>query len=125
MRADDDAELQYHVIDIDGGARAMHPRLSGHVAAGDDREQPGRRDGAIAGTQEAGATTAASSIVGGSPAAGASAAPATGPSYGSWHLNDATGRHLDINVTPVWPQYTGRGVHVGVYDEGVQESHPD
>ncbi|TCT07489.1 S8 family peptidase [Aquabacter spiritensis] len=31
----------------------------------------------------------------------------------------------DINVTPVWTDYTGAGVIVGVYDNGFQGDHPD
>jgi subtilisin family serine protease len=31
----------------------------------------------------------------------------------------------DINVLPVWPQYTGRGVKVAIVDDGVQLDHPD
>ena len=43
--------------------------------------------------------------------------------YG-WHVWDARGDN-DINVQDVWPDYTGRGVKVGVYDNGVQATHPD
>lgn len=32
---------------------------------------------------------------------------------------------VDINVLPVWPQYTGAGVRVGVVDTGFQLAHPD
>ncbi len=32
---------------------------------------------------------------------------------------------VDINVLPVWPQYTGAGVRVGVVDSGFQLAHPD
>jgi Ca2+-binding RTX toxin-like protein len=47
----------------------------------------------------------------------------------SWHLRN-TGQTggtpgVDINVTSVWPLYTGRGIVVGVVDDGVQASHPD
>ncbi|QTL03209.1 S8 family serine peptidase [Aquabacter sp. L1I39] len=31
----------------------------------------------------------------------------------------------DINVTGVWPNYTGKGVVVGVLDDGFQADHPD
>jgi subtilisin family serine protease len=31
----------------------------------------------------------------------------------------------DINVLPVWPDYTGRGVRVAIIDDGVQLDHPD
>ena len=36
-----------------------------------------------------------------------------------WHL----GRLGDIEA--IWDEYTGSGVHVGVYDDGVQYIHPD
>jgi subtilisin-like proprotein convertase family protein len=32
---------------------------------------------------------------------------------------------LDLNVTYVWPDYTGRGVKLAIYDDGVQYTHPD
>lgn len=32
---------------------------------------------------------------------------------------------VDLNVTGVWADYTGRGVTVGVYDQGVEKLHPD
>ena len=32
---------------------------------------------------------------------------------------------MDINVLPVWPQYTGAGVCVGIVYDGVQLAHPD
>ena len=53
-----------------------------------------------------------------------------------WHLLN-TGQDLmgvpqaagayrnDINVTRVWPDYTGEGVTVGVADDGFQARHPD
>lgn len=31
----------------------------------------------------------------------------------------------DINVVSVWPDYTGRGILVGVMDQGMDETHPD
>ena len=31
----------------------------------------------------------------------------------------------DINVLPVWADYTGKGVRVGIVDNGVQLAHPD
>ena len=31
----------------------------------------------------------------------------------------------DINVLPVWPDYTGKGVRVGIVDDGTQLDHPD
>ncbi|MBB5216028.1 S8 family serine peptidase [Parapusillimonas granuli] len=47
-----------------------------------------------------------------------------------WHLHN-TGTFpgsvagFDINVLPVWPDYTGRGVIVGIMDDGMDETHPD
>lgn len=47
-----------------------------------------------------------------------------------WHLhntgttpNSVAG--YDINVLSVWPDYTGRGVLVGVLDDGMDDTHPD
>lgn len=37
-----------------------------------------------------------------------------------WHLSDK-----GMNVTPVWADYTGRGVRVGVMDQGIDRNHPD
>lgn len=47
-----------------------------------------------------------------------------------WHLLNqgqlpGTAAGYDINVVPVWPDYTGRGVIVGIIDDGMDESHPD
>lgn len=47
-----------------------------------------------------------------------------------WHLLN-TGNiegavaGFDINVVGVWPDYTGRGVLLGMQDDGVDEQHPD
>ena len=46
-----------------------------------------------------------------------------------WHLLN-TGQFggrpgVDANVVPVWDDYTGKGVTVGIYDTGVQYTHPD
>jgi hypothetical protein len=41
----------------------------------------------------------------------------TGQAYG--------GPGIDINVLPVWRDYTGAGIRVGVIDSGVQLDHPD
>ncbi|APH59964.1 S8 family serine peptidase [Granulibacter bethesdensis] len=32
---------------------------------------------------------------------------------------------IDIDVEPIWPQYTGKGIRIGVIDQGVQLDHPD
>ena len=36
-----------------------------------------------------------------------------------WHFG------LIGDIQTIWNEYTGAGVHVGVYDEGVQYTHPD
>ena len=46
-----------------------------------------------------------------------------------WHLKN-TGQTggtagIDINVSAVWDDYTGAGVSVGIYDDGVDFTHPD
>lgn len=38
-----------------------------------------------------------------------------------WYLYDVTG----VNVFRVWPDYTGAGVRVAVFDQGIDPSHPD
>ena len=43
----------------------------------------------------------------------------------SWHMRDTSGIDTDINVTWVWEDYTGAGVRVGIYDDGVQRTHGD
>lgn len=79
----------------------------------------------------AGADTAATggytlSTLGLSPTASGSKATAstslpTDPLFTQqWHLGDK-----GLNVTPVWADYTGRGVRVGVLDQGVDRTHPD
>ncbi len=47
-----------------------------------------------------------------------------------WHLlnrgnTPGSVAGYDINVVSVWPDYTGRGVLVGVLDDGMDETHPD
>ncbi|MEM9216465.1 MAG: S8 family serine peptidase [Cyanobacteria bacterium P01_F01_bin.150] len=46
-----------------------------------------------------------------------------------WHLkNDGQGRRrkgIDLNVLKVWPDYTGKGITVGVLDTGVERDHED
>src|SRR5262245_25298914 len=50
---------------------------------------------------------------------------------GQWHLDDTqwhvdnTGTSYDLNVSEVWRDYSGRGVTVAVYDNGVQGDHPE
>jgi subtilisin-like proprotein convertase family protein len=48
---------------------------------------------------------------------------------GQWHLRN-TGQTggvpgIDINVTGVWPSYTGRAIKIGVVDDGFDLAHPD
>lgn len=47
----------------------------------------------------------------------------------SWHLKNSgqTGGKagVDINVTAVWDDYTGDGIKVGVYDDGIDYTHAD
>ncbi|MFN3293696.1 MAG: S8 family serine peptidase [Gemmobacter sp.] len=52
------------------------------------------------------------------------------PLFGNqWHLLN-TGQNgavpgVDINVTRVWDEFTGRGVTVGIWDDGIEYTHPD
>ncbi len=32
---------------------------------------------------------------------------------------------IDVNVLPLWPQYTGKGIKVGVVDDGIDGNHED
>ena len=32
---------------------------------------------------------------------------------------------VDLNVLPVWADYSGAGVHVGIFDELIESAHPD
>jgi Ca2+-binding RTX toxin-like protein/subtilisin-like proprotein convertase family protein len=32
---------------------------------------------------------------------------------------------IDLNVLPLWPQYTGKGIKVGVIDDGIDGNHED
>jgi subtilisin-like proprotein convertase family protein len=50
-------------------------------------------------------------------------------SAGQWHLRN-TGQTggtpgIDLNVTSVWPDYTGRGIKIGIVDDGFDLTHPD
>ncbi len=42
-----------------------------------------------------------------------------------WHLQNTASPGNDLNVTGVWDDYTGQGVVVGIFDQGVQYNHPD
>jgi subtilisin-like proprotein convertase family protein len=49
----------------------------------------------------------------------------TDPLYGSqWHLSllDNT---TELLIERIWNEYTGNGIHVGVYDDGIELSHTD
>jgi subtilisin-like proprotein convertase family protein len=55
----------------------------------------------------------------------------TDPLFGlQWHLHN-TGQITgavsgqDINVVQVWPDYTGQGIVIAVFDDGVDHTHPD
>ena len=50
----------------------------------------------------------------------ASAASETGL---AWHLKASTGATYGINAASVWGDYTGRGIKVGVFDDGVDRSN--
>ena len=46
-----------------------------------------------------------------------------------WHLNN-TGQSggtpgVDLDVVEIWDEFTGAGVTVGIWDDGVQYTHPD
>ncbi len=42
-----------------------------------------------------------------------------------WHLNNGDPGEYDLNVTGVWPNYTGDGVLAFVIDDGFDFAHPD
>src|SRR5690349_16097219 len=43
-----------------------------------------------------------------------------------WHLSArGTAAKYDLNVTSVWKDYTGKGVHVAVYDDAVDYKNAD
>ncbi len=41
------------------------------------------------------------------------------PSTFGWHLRASSGGSVGIGVEKVWPEYTGNGIAVGVYDDGI------
>ena len=46
--------------------------------------------------------------------------------YGSqWHFVSLGTRGSELLIQRIWNEYDGTGIHVGVYDEGIQISHPD
>ena len=55
--------------------------------------------------------------------------PSDGLVSSQWHLQNSgqTGgtAGIDINVSAVWDDYTGAGVSIGVYDDGVDFTHSD
>ena len=55
--------------------------------------------------------------------------PSDGMVSSQWHLKN-TGQTggtagIDINVSTVWDDYTGAGVSIGIYDDGVDFTHSD
>ncbi len=42
-----------------------------------------------------------------------------------WSLFNAAPGGVDINVTPAWDETLGRGIVIGINDDGVQLQHPD
>ena len=46
--------------------------------------------------------------------------------YGSqWHFASLGTRGSELLIQRIWNEYDGTGIHVGVYDDGIQISHPD
>ncbi|MGD9920819.1 MAG: S8 family serine peptidase [Pseudorhodoplanes sp.] len=43
---------------------------------------------------------------------------------GQWHLSN-TGAGFDLNIVEAWRDYSGRGVTVAIFDDGVEAGHPD
>ncbi|MGI9211923.1 MAG: S8 family serine peptidase [Methylococcaceae bacterium] len=47
------------------------------------------------------------------------------PLFGQqWYLSNS-GSGYDLNLLPVWKDYTGYGIRIAVCDDGIQSSHPD
>lgn len=44
---------------------------------------------------------------------------------GLWHILNTSNPGLDMNVSPVWEDYHGRGVSVAVIDSGIDTDHQD
>lgn len=42
-----------------------------------------------------------------------------------WHLRDTLGVDADLNLTEVWDDYLGRGVVIGIADDGIDYQHQD
>lgn len=40
-----------------------------------------------------------------------------------WHIRNTAAGGWDLNLVPVWRDYTGEGIHVAVYDSGVDATH--
>jgi subtilisin-like proprotein convertase family protein len=49
----------------------------------------------------------------------ASVASLSATQSAGWHLSDTKSGSIGIDATSVWPDYTGRGVHVGIFDDGI------
>jgi Ca2+-binding RTX toxin-like protein/subtilisin family serine protease len=54
------------------------------------------------------------------------AGPGDDPLFASqWHLFNAAPGEFDLNVVPVWAEYSGAGVRVAVIDDGIDAAHVD
>lgn len=42
-----------------------------------------------------------------------------------WYLQNPTDNKFDLNVVDVWEEYTGQGITIGVFDDGIDYEHPD
>lgn len=128
-----------------GGGTLVNPQLwlyngSGSLITWDDDNGPGT-DSRITYTAAASGRfylVAASSITGTGtyrlsaavepraavdPDGPVSSSTPTDPLFPSqWHLHNPNG---GINVVPVWADYTGRGVRIGVLDQGIDDYHRD